>query len=174
MIDWAMAHWYLLALALLIGVATGWWIWGASRGAPVRPAPPPAAQRAPLEPVKPDIIPAAPAHFATAPAPVPVSAPPVSDGRPNIAAAVGAPDNLMLIKGIGPKLNGLLGQLGITRYDQIAGWTAADIAEVDGYLGNFQGRITRDNWTDQAAYLARGDVAGFEAKYGALGGSLPG
>ena len=35
-----------------------------------------------------------------------------------------------------------------------------------------QGRIARDDIVDQAGYLARGDKAGFEAKYGALGGEL--
>jgi predicted flap endonuclease-1-like 5' DNA nuclease len=63
----------------------------------------------------------------------------------------------------------MLNALGITRYDQIAAWTAADIAEVDRFLGMFQGRIARDNWVEQAGYLARGDVAGFAARYGALG-----
>ena len=41
-------------------------------------------------------------------------------------------------------------------------------------LGAFQGRIARDNIVDQAGYLAKGDKAGFEAKYGALGGELQG
>lgn len=89
-------------------------------------------------------------------------------GKPRIAAAVGEPDDLRKIKGIGPKLNTLLGELGVSRYDQIATWTAADIAEVDPYLGTFKGRITRDNWVEQAGFLAKGDIAGFEAKYGKL------
>ena len=55
---------------------------------------------------------------------------------------------------------------------QIAEWTDADIARIDAQLGAFQGRIARDNLVDQASYLARGDKAGFEAKYGALGGEL--
>jgi len=88
--------------------------------------------------------------------------------KPKIAAAVGDPDDLRKIKGVGPKLNTLLGTLGVSRYDQIAAWTAADIAEVDAHLGNFKGRVSRDNWTDQAAYLAKDDVAGFEKKYGKL------
>jgi predicted flap endonuclease-1-like 5' DNA nuclease len=94
--------------------------------------------------------------------------PPADDGKPRIAAAVGDPDDLRKLKGVGPKLNGLLTDLGITRYDQIAAWTAADIAEVDRHLGTFKGRITRDSWVEQAGYLARNDVAGFEAKFGKL------
>lgn len=91
-----------------------------------------------------------------------------ASGKPRIAAAVGDPDDLRKIKGIGPKLNTLLGELGIARYDQIAAWTPADVVEIDPYLGTFKGRITRDAWIEQAGFLARGDIAGFEAKFGKL------
>ena len=91
-----------------------------------------------------------------------------ASGTPRIAAAIGEPDDLRKIKGIGPKLNTLLGELGVSRYDQIATWTAADVAEVDPYLGTFNGRITRDAWIEQAGFLAKGDIAGFEAKFGKL------
>ena len=91
-----------------------------------------------------------------------------ASGKPRIAAAIGEPDDLRKIKGIGPKLNTRLGELGVARYDQIATWTAADVAEVDPYLGTFKGRITRDNWIEQASFLAKGDIAGFEAKFGKL------
>ncbi len=79
-------------------------------------------------------------------------------------------DNLRLLKGVGPKLAALLTQLGITRFDQIAAWNEADIVRVDAQLGNFKGRIVRDNWIEQARLLASGDVAGFEAKFGKLDG----
>jgi len=85
-----------------------------------------------------------------------------------VPAAVGEPDDLRQIKGVGPKLNGLLVGLGITRYDQIAAWTEQEIAAVDAHLGTFRGRITRDNWIEQAKFLASGDIAGFEAKFGKL------
>lgn len=91
-----------------------------------------------------------------------------ASGTPRIAAAIGDPDDLRKIKGIGPKLNTLLGELGISRYDQIASWTPADVAEVDPYLGTFKGRIARDAWVEQAGFLAKGDIAGFEAKFGKL------
>ncbi len=96
----------------------------------------------------------------------PVAPPPA--GKPKIAPAKGSPDNLRLIKGVGPKLNSLLNNLGITRFDQIATWKAEDIAEVDQYLESFSGRITRDGWIDQAKYLAKDDIDGFEKKYGKL------
>lgn len=88
--------------------------------------------------------------------------------EPVIAPASGAPDNLLQLKGVGPKVNAMLNGLGVTRFDQIAAWTDADIAAMDKRLGNFSGRITRDHWVDQAGYLAKGDIAGFEAKYGKL------
>lgn len=184
---WMQDYWYLCLIALIIGVATAWWIWARAHtdvAAPtIKTAP-----AAPLQPVRPEIVPAEPARFAAAKPEVqavpvaaaastdaaPTAAPntATTDAGPRIAAAVGTPDNLMLLKGVGPKLNQLLASIGVLRFDQIAAWTAADIAEVDGYLGTFKGRIARDNWVDQAGYLARGDKAGFEAKYGALGSEL--
>ncbi len=140
--------------------------------APLRPAEP----KAPLQPVRPDITPAAPAEFVKAapPPPAPPAPPPpvAAAPPPPPPLAVGEPDNLSLIKGLGPKLRALLTGLGITRFDQIAGWTEADIDAIDAQLGDFAGRIRRDNWVDQAGYLARKDKAGFEAKYGALSGEL--
>lgn len=132
--------------------------------APAPPAPAPQAAPAadpiapaPIEPVAPTAAPE------TAPEPEPAAAP-----TPTSSAA----DDLQLLKGVGPKMVGLLNGLGVTSFQQIANWTDADVAAIDPQLGAFQGRITRDNIVDQAGYLARGDKAGFEAKYGALGGAL--
>lgn len=108
--------------------------------------------------VEPSVEPAPP--VAAEPIPVsPAVAPPVGDA---------APDDLLRLKGVGPKLKALLIELGVTRYEQIAAWTDADIAAIDARLGNFKGRPVRDQWVDQAKYLAAGDTAGFEAKYGKL------
>lgn len=82
------------------------------------------------------------------------------------AAGGQEPDDLTRIKGVGPKLVALLGSLAIVRYDQIAGWSEADIARIDPQLGAFQGRIVRDDWVGQCRYLAAGDVAGFEGRFG--------
>lgn len=84
---------------------------------------------------------------------------------PKIALAVGDPDDLTKIKGVGPKLAETCQSLGVSRFDQISKWTDADIAEVDQYL-KFKGRITRDNWVEQAKYLAAGDFEGHKAKFG--------
>ena len=80
----------------------------------------------------------------------------------------GESDNLTQLKGVGPKLSARLAELGVTSFAQIAAWTEADIAAIDAQLGTFAGRATRDNWVEQAGYLARGDHAGYEAKFGKL------
>ena len=77
-------------------------------------------------------------------------------------------DDLLRLKGVGPKLHALLIELGVTRFAQIAAWTDQDIALIDARLGTFKGRPVRDQWIDQAKYLAAGDIAGFEAKYGQI------
>lgn len=87
---------------------------------------------------------------------------------PFLDAPVGEPDDLMLIKGVGPKLSGTLNSLGVYHFFQIAGWSEADVATVDDKL-TFKGRIVRDNWIDQSALLAAGDHEAFTAKYGELG-----
>jgi NADH-quinone oxidoreductase subunit E len=71
------------------------------------------------------------------------------------AARKGGPDDLKVILGIGPKLEALCHRLGFFHFDQIAGWTAAEIAWVDDNLEGFKGRVTRDNWVGQAKELVR-------------------
>jgi predicted flap endonuclease-1-like 5' DNA nuclease len=81
------------------------------------------------------------------------------------------PDDLLRLKGVGPKLARTLMAMGITNYRQIAAWSPENIAAVDARLGVFSGRIVRDNWVEQARLLDAGDIAGFEAKFGKLIGS---
>ncbi len=107
---------------------------------------------------------------AAAKAAAPKVAPKAKAAKPPVKPSI--PDNLELIKGLGPKVNSMLKALGVNSFAQVANWTAADVAEMDGKLGAFAGRITRDNWVDQAQLLAAGDVAGFEQKYGALGAGV--
>lgn len=90
------------------------------------------------------------------------------EAGPFLDKPVGVPDDLMLIKGVGPKLAATLDSLGVFHFFQIAGWSDADIAKVDDRL-KFKGRIVRDNWVDQATLLAAGDHEAFTAKYGELG-----
>jgi NADH-quinone oxidoreductase subunit E len=62
-------------------------------------------------------------------------------------------DDLKRISGIGPKLEQVLNQRGISSVADIAAWTEADIVRFDGEFG-FDGRITRDDWVGQAKLLA--------------------
>jgi len=72
---------------------------------------------------------------------------------PPLLGAPGTPDNLKLIVGVGPVLERMLYQLGITTYRQIARWTEHDIDEFDAKLPEFPGRIRRDDWVTQARAL---------------------
>lgn len=84
--------------------------------------------------------------------------------------AGGPADPLTLIKGLGPKASQRMAELGITRFDQLAALDGRQQAALDLKMGAFQGRLVRDRWVEQAEHLARGDNAGFEAKFGKLGG----
>jgi predicted flap endonuclease-1-like 5' DNA nuclease len=86
-----------------------------------------------------------------------------------IAEPAGPADPLTRMKGLGPKAEAMLNGLGVTRYDQIAAWSEADVARIDPHMGAFRGRILRDRWVEQADFLAKGDTAGFEAVFGKLG-----
>ncbi len=177
MIQLIEANWPAFVIALAIGLLVAWWLFGRSaRGARVRhhardvldegaaPAQrnqalidaPSAATVAVTPPPAAEIIGGIGEAVALAASPDPVP------------AADDAADDLRRIKGIGPKLVSLLATLGVTRFDQIAAWTGADIDRIDGQLGTFAGRIRRDSWVEQAKYLATGDVAGFEAQFGKL------
>jgi predicted flap endonuclease-1-like 5' DNA nuclease len=91
----------------------------------------------------------------------------VRDAEPAATPAAGG-DELARIKGVGPKLVTLLGQLGVTSFAEIAAWSEADIDRIDARLGTFAGRIRRDNWVEQCKFLAADDATGFEAKFGKL------
>lgn len=82
--------------------------------------------------------------------------------------AVDQSDDLCRLKGVGPKFADALHAIGFTTYEQIAGITPNEIARIDGQLGAFSGRLTRDRIVEQADYLARGDSDGFEQKFGKL------
>lgn len=177
--------WLLIALLVLIGLI--FLLSGRSKDdAPakvekaIEASPPPAAAIAP-EPIAPEPIEVAAVAVTIAPSPPPpppVKAAPVKAAATAPAKAKPIPtapvvatpdtdeDDLSRLKGVGPKLKTQLTALGVTRFAQIAAWTDADIIVIDAQLGTFKGRPVRDQWVDQAKYLASGDVAGFETKYG--------
>ncbi|MDP5333827.1 MAG: endonuclease [Paracoccaceae bacterium] len=80
------------------------------------------------------------------------------------AARGGKADNLKEIKGVGPKLEKMLNGMGFYHFDQIAAWTAAELAWVDENLSGFKGRASRDNWVDQAKILASGGETEFSKR----------
>lgn len=101
----------------------------------------------------------------TAPAPSPAAAasppPETTSGgtKPKFmtAARETGADDLKLIKGVGPKMEKMLNGMGIFHFDQIAGWSAAELAWVDDNLENFKGRASRDDWIPQAKELLKRD-----------------
>ncbi len=68
----------------------------------------------------------------------------------------GQADDLKQIKGVGPKLEKVLNDMGFYHFDQIASWTPEEVAWVDDNLEGFKGRVTRDDWVSQAKTLASG------------------
>ena len=71
-----------------------------------------------------------------------------------VKADAGA-DDLTKISGVGPVIVGKLEAMGITTFQQIADFTADDIARTDEEL-NFKGRIERDEWVKQAKEFLKG------------------
>ena len=76
----------------------------------------------------------------------------------------GGADDLKMIKGVGPKLEIMLNELGFYHFDQIAGWSAAEVAWVNDNLAGFKGRVSRDNWVEQARKLASGQETEFSKR----------
>lgn len=180
MLQMIEANWVVFALALLIGLLVAWWIFarGSSNGRARQHRPDvldegaaPAMRNQALIDAPPaaagtmagvaEIVAAAAHDEVVQATPAPVAAP-----APAPEPASG--DDLTRIKGLGPKLAGLLSSLGVTSFAQIAAWDEPEIDRIDAQLGTFSGRIRRDNWIEQARLLASGDVAAYEAKFGKL------
>lgn len=75
------------------------------------------------------------------------------------------PDDLKMIAGVGPKIEGILNDLGIYTFEQVSKWKKAERDWVDGYL-RFSGRIERDDWVKQAKALAKGGEAEYIKVFG--------
>lgn len=86
----------------------------------------------------------------------PARKPVAKDGKPEMLkeARAGGADDLKKISGVGPKLEGVLNDLGVYHFDQVAGWSKKDIQWVDDRL-KFKGRIERDEWIKQAKALMK-------------------
>ncbi len=75
-------------------------------------------------------------------------------------------DDLKMIKGVGPKMEKMLHDLGFFHFDQVAKWTTDEVRWVDENLQGFKGRASRDSWIDQAKILAEGGETEFSKKVG--------
>ena len=98
---------------------------------------------------------AEPRAVAVAPSPVP--------------ASVSGRDNLQRIGGISVEIEDVLSAHDVTRYSQIAGWSADDVTRVEGLFG-FSGRVSRENWIEQAQILARGGATAYSRAFDERGG----
>jgi predicted flap endonuclease-1-like 5' DNA nuclease len=78
-------------------------------------------------------------------------------------ARTGPPDDLKRIRGVGVLIERKLNALGVSRYEDIANWTADDIDRVSEQL-DFKGRIQREGWVEQARILAAGGDTEFSRR----------
>ncbi len=76
-----------------------------------------------------------------------------------LEAGFGNPDDLKQIHGVGPVLHGLLNDIGVFYFWQIAGWSDEDVTYMDSKLKNYRGEIERNNWRTQAKTLAESPQA---------------
>lgn len=138
---------------------------------PAAPAKPAAAKPAAAKPVAAQSAakPAAskPAAAKASAAPKPAASKPAAAPKKAAATAAKA-DNLRRLIGIGPVNDKLLKGLGVTTYAQIAAWTAADVKRIEDTL-NFDGRIAREKWIEQAKLLAAGDEKEFARQFPTAG-----
>jgi predicted flap endonuclease-1-like 5' DNA nuclease len=184
-------NWLAFGLVLAIGLLVAWWIWGRGRaGRRQRHHAPDALDEGAAPAQRNHAFIDAPSAASTVAAPLAGTGPDILGGIGEVvgwsaarevdnarsqAVVADAPvespgggDDLTRIKGVGPKLSTRLAELGVTSFAQIAAWTEPDLARIDGQLGAFAGRPTRDNWIAQCRFLAAGDVAGYEAQFGKL------
>jgi predicted flap endonuclease-1-like 5' DNA nuclease len=62
-------------------------------------------------------------------------------------------DDLTRLIGVGPRTAAALANRGITRFAQLAAWSAEELAAFDAEM-SLKGRSLRDAWIDQAKALA--------------------
>ncbi|WP_176256762.1 DUF3141 domain-containing protein [Derxia lacustris] len=122
------------------------------------PLPAPAIAAMPLERAA-----AAYSQTASLPAPLPAQPAAAADDAnaaatpraPSLLVAVGAPDDLKALRGVGPRMADKLAELGITQFAQLAALQPAEVAWLDLKL-EARGRVLREGWIDQARELVAG------------------
>lgn len=135
---------------------------------PARPSAAATAKKAAAAPAKQATkAPAAKATTAPATKAAPASktaAAPKKATAPKRPAPPVRPDDLRRIIGIGPANEKLLHRQGVRTFAQIAAWKAADIKRIEDVL-EFDGRIARERWVEQAKLLAAGDEKTFARRF---------
>lgn len=152
---WLIGHmWLLLALAALLGLLIGYWVWGGRRPNDTENLDIEVARlrsRCEVSDAAKNNLRAKVAELESEVAALSKAIPPLVPTFYD-APINGDPDDLKLIKGIGPKLEQLCHGLGVYYYRQISQWTDDQVVEVDAKL-TFKGRIDRDDWRGQARDL---------------------
>lgn len=82
-----------------------------------------------------------------------------------LPAALGAPDDLKEIGGVGPALEAWLNEHGIFHFWQIGVMEAPQLAWLANNLPHFGSRVYREHWIDQSVHLARGEMNDAKQKY---------
>lgn len=166
--DFTSAAFIAAGITLVAGLILGM-PWGGSSAGPVT------RQSAIVAPVAPTTAPVMAAPAMAAPVAEPEEtpavgfmaetvAPPLGEGPMRLSAPRGVADDLKEIEGIGPALEKLCNELGFYHFDQIAGWTDADVAWVDANMARFKGRIVRDKWVAQARLIVAEGLDAFRIR----------
>lgn len=135
---------------------------------PMGTMPPPAPAPVPSPTPAPDTLADEPIAAAAPLGASPATLAADTNAAPAPVADANDADDLTRMKGVGPKLAARLNELGIRRFAQLAALDADAALALDAKLGNFQGRMARDRWIEQARFLAAEDIAGYEAVFGKL------
>lgn len=142
----------LMKLVLLLSAAAGGVVWWQRRHE-TPPTPPEGQVPTRLRPAEPFMDPAADRDVVHAGDIPPAGTVPPTG--PFTTAPAGPGDDLKQITGVGPKLESLLNEQGITTFAQLAALSDDDIDRLQDVL-QFPGRIRRDRWVEQARQLRGG------------------
>jgi predicted flap endonuclease-1-like 5' DNA nuclease len=77
-------------------------------------------------------------------------------------------DNLLVLKGVGPRIAARLDTFNFTRYEHIAVWKEEDYVDIADMLGEPVERIIEDRWVEQCRLLAAERFDEYEAEYGKI------
>lgn len=142
-----------MLVALAIGLAAGYVIWGYGRSDPPR------GSNSGTTPARPAPTSKASATKSAASAASPSPKAGAAEKAPAVTApsSQGAADDLKRIKGIGPKLEEALKAEGIHRFAQLAALDTDQQRALGERLGTIPDRAIREDWAGQAARLAEED-----------------